>query len=565
MSAGQAVVEALQIEGVRYIFGVVGSCFVEILDALYAHPEIRFLGVRHEQVAAHMADAYARASGRPGVCMATNGPGATNLVTGVASAYMNHAPMLVITGAPMISQMLRDSFQELDQLSLFRPITKAQIQVQRGDRIPELVRHAFRVAMAGKKGPVLMDLPRDMLNESVDVAFMPTERSRWTQRDAGDADLIARAVEVLAQAKSPVIIAGGGVIWSDAQVEILQVAERLTAAVVTSYGHNDAAPHDHPLVIGALGRAGSAEAAEAVRAADVILAAGTRLGHFTTFYDHRFIPRQAKLIQIEVDEKELGRHYALEVGILGDAKAVLGRIGQTLGGKARDEARLAAIQAWRQQRQTRLAAAGQSDSLPLKPQRVYQELRRVLPHNTIVTLDAGAAASHAYNLLDFYEPRTFISPGDLGCVGAGLPSALGAKLACPDRPVVCLCGDGGFLMTGQDLETAVRERIPVVTVVMTNNCWGSEKAYQKYFFHERYIGADFTNPRFDEYARLFGAQGLRAEKPEELRPALEKALAANVPTVLEIPIDPDELPFPARSDAVRDKSMPGSERHHAIR
>jgi sulfoacetaldehyde acetyltransferase len=554
MSAGQAVVEALRVEGVRYIFGVVGSCFVEILDALYAHPEIRFLGVRHEQVAAHMADAYARASGRPGVCMATNGPGATNLVTGVASAFMNHAPMLVLTGAPMISQMLRDSFQELDQLSLFRPITKAQIQVQRGDRIPELFRHAFRVAMAGKKGPVLMDLPRDMLNESADITFIPPERCRWTQRDAGDADLIARAVEVLAQGKSPVIIAGGGVIWSDAQVEILAVAEQLAAPVVTSYGHNDAVPHNHPLVIGALGRAGSPEAAEAVRAADVILAAGTRLGHFTTFYDYRFIPPQAKLIQIEVDERELGRHYPLEVGILGDAKAVLGRIRQMLGSKARDEARFATIQTWRRQRQTRLASTGQSDALPLKPQRVYRELRQVLPRHTIVAIDAGAAASHAYNLLDFYEPRTFISPGDLGCVGAGFPSALGAKLACPDRPVICLCGDGGFLMTGQDLETAVRERIPVVTVVMTNNCWGSEKAYQKYFFNERYVGADFTNPRFDEYARLFGAQGLRAEKPEELRSGLEKALAANVPTVLEIPVDPDELPFPARSDAVREKS-----------
>jgi acetolactate synthase-1/2/3 large subunit/sulfoacetaldehyde acetyltransferase len=177
----------------------------------------------------------------------------------------------------------------------------------------------------------------------------------------------------------------------------------------------------------------------------------------------------------------------------------------------------------------------------------------VLPRNAIVTIDAGAAASHAYNQLDFYEPQTFITPGDLGSVGAGFPSALGAKLARPDRPVVCLCGDGGFLMTSQDLETAVREGIAVVTVVMTNNCWGSEKAYQKYFFNERYVGSDFGNPRFDEYARLFGAQGLRAEKPQELRPALEKALATTVPTVLEIPVDPDELPFPARSDAVRKK------------
>lgn len=558
MSAGQAVVEALRIEGVRYIFGVVGSCYVEILDALYAHPDIQFLGVRHEQVAAHMADAYARAGGQPGVCMATNGPGATNLITGVASASMNHAPMIVLTGAPMISQMLRDSFQELDQLTLFRPVTKAQIQIQQADRIPELFRHAFRLAMAGKKGPVLVDLPRDMLNEPVDGLFAPPERYRWTQRDAGDARLISRAVEVLTHARAPVIIAGGGVIWSEAHTEVLDLAERLTAPIVTSYGHNDAVPHDHPMVLGALGRAGSPEAAEAVRSADVVLAVGTRLGHFTTFYDHRYIPQEAKLIQIDVDEKELGRHYALEVGILGDAKAVLSGILHMLDRQPRDETRWSAVHQWRQQRQARMATAGQSDTLPLKPQRVYQELRQLLPRNTIVTLDAGAAASHAYNQLDFYELRTFITPGDLGCVGAGFPSALGAKLARPDRPVVCLCGDGGFLMTSQDLETAVRERIPVITVVMTNNCWGSEKAYQKYFFNERYVGSDFTNPRFDEYARLFGALGLRAEKPEELRPALEKALAANVPTVLEIPVDPEELPFPARSDAVRARASTGS-------
>ncbi len=558
LSAGSAVIDALRVEGVRYIFGVVGSCFVEVLDALYGRPDIQFLGVRHEQVAAHMADAYARAAGVPGVCMATNGPGATNLITGVASAYMNHAPVIVITGAPMLSQMQRDSFQELDQLALFKAVTKAQLQIQRADRIPELFRHAFRVAMAGKKGPVLVDLPRDMLNETADMTFVPPQRYRWAQRDAGDPSLIAQAVEVLAQAKSPAIIAGGGVIWSDAQAEVLAVAERLTAPVVTSYGRNDAVPHDHPLVIGALGRAGSPEAAEAVREADVILAVGTRLTHFTTFYDHRFIPSHARIIQIEVDEKELGRHYPLEVGILGDAKAVLhgllAGLQQALGANGRDEARFAMVQALRHQRQGRIAKAGQTDVVPLKPQRVYWELRQVLPRDTIVVLDAGAAPSHAYNLLEFYTSRTFISPGDLGCVGAGFPSALGAKLARPDRPVVCLCGDGGFLMTGQDLETAVRERIPVVTVVMSNNCWGSEKAYQKYFFSERYVGADFTNPRFDEYARLFGAQGLRAEKPEELRPALEKALTANVPTVLEIPVDPEELPFPARSDAVRAKS-----------
>jgi acetolactate synthase-1/2/3 large subunit/sulfoacetaldehyde acetyltransferase len=393
-----------------------------------------------------------------------------------------------------------------------------------------------------------------MLNETAEMTFVPPERYRWAQRDAGDASLVRQAAKVLNQAASPVIIAGGGVIWSEAQPEVLAAAEQLTAAVVTSYGHNDAAPHDHPLVIGALGRAGSPEAAEAVRSADVVLAVGTRLGHFTTFFDYRYIPERAQLIQIDMDEKELGRHYPLAVGMLGDAKAVLGGIRQHLAPKPRDEARLATIHQWRHQRQQRLASVGASDTLPLKPQRVYQELRAVLPRHTIITLDAGAAASHAYNLLDFYESRTFITPGDLGCVGAGFPSALGAKLARPDRPVVCLCGDGGFLMTSQDLETAVREGIPVVTVVMTNNCWGSEKAYQKYFFNERYVGSDFTNPRFDEYARLFGAQGLRVETVTELRPALEKALAATVPTVLEIVVDPDELPFPARSDAVRPKN-----------
>jgi acetolactate synthase-1/2/3 large subunit/sulfoacetaldehyde acetyltransferase len=556
MTAGEAVIESLRAEGVRYIFGVVGSAFLDILDALYGRQDIEFISVRHEQGAAFMADGYARTSGVPGVCLVTSGPGAINLATGIAAAYAGHSPVVAIAGAPMREHQYRESFQEFDHISIFRPITKLSIPVNRAERIPEIFRYAFRTAMSGKRGPVFIDIPRDLLHgQTIEAETQPPETYRLPRnRLEGDPELVQRAAQVLLGAERPVVIAGGGVNWSGANQEVVEMADLLGGALMTSYGRNDAIPNSHPAFLGALGRAGSPEAAEAMRRADVILAVGSRLSHFTTFYDNRYIPREARIIQIDIDLKEIGRNYPIAVGIQGDARAVMTRLLGLVRAAERP-----VNQAWRQEvealasrRRARLEEEGKLTTLPVKPQRVYYELRRALPRDAIVTLDAGAAVAYGYDRLHFEHPGTFITPLDLGGLGFGFPEALGAKLARPERTVVSLNGDGGFLFNAQEMETAVRCRIPVIAIVMNNGCWGSEKAYQKYFYNERYVGADITNPRYDRFAELFGGRGFYVERPEDLGDALREAMGLDVPSIIEIPIDPQELPIPPRAaDALR--------------
>ncbi len=551
MSAGQAIVEALRAEDVSYIFGVVGSSFLEILDAMYGRRDIRFVGCRHEQGAGFMALGYARASGKTGVCLVQNGPGVTNLVTNAAAALLCHTPMIILGGAPMMGQMYLDSFQELDQMSIFRPVCKATLQVNRPERAPEVLRHAFRVATSGKMGPVYVDLPRDLLNATeLDVRIVSPSAYRPGQRLEGDRRLIGDSVELLLGAERPVILAGGGVVWSQAHNEVAQLADLLGAAVVTSYERNDAVPNDHPMYVGAIGRAGAPEAIEAMKDADVLLALGTRLGHFTGFYDYRYIPEAARIIQVEIDQAEIGRHYPVEVGILADVKAVTAALVRALEGNVPPDAKESRIR-WigdlREKRRKRLDAEASLDALPMKPQRVYAELRRVLPSETAVAFDAGGCPAMGYDRLQFSGPRTMFGTLDLGCIGAALPQAIGVKMARPDRPVLSINGDGGFFMNAQELETAVRWKVPVVSIVMNNSSWGSEKAYQKFLYGGRYIEADITNPRYDKLAELCGGRGFYAEKPEDVAPAVKEALAADVPTVIEIPVDPEELPYPARA------------------
>ena len=343
MTAGRAVVEALRAEGVRYVFGVVGSTFLDVLDAMYDQADIQFVGVRHEQGGAFMADGFARASGLPGVCLVTNGPGATNLITGVYAAYVGHSPVIAISGGPAREVVYRDAFQEVDQVSLFRPITKHAMTVNKAERIPEIFRHAFRMAMSGKKGPVFIDIPRDLLNQqTIDGEFPSPLTYRLSHRPPGDPALIKQAADQLKRARRPLIIAGGGVNHSDAARQVLELSDLLSIPMITGYGRNDAVPNDHPLYVGPLGRAGSPEAAELCVRADLILAAGTRLSNFTTFYDNRYISHEAKIVQIEIDEKEIGRNYPVAVGIQGDVGAVLdAMVGQLRreGAEGRDSRR----------------------------------------------------------------------------------------------------------------------------------------------------------------------------------------------------------------------------------
>jgi len=555
MSGGRAVVESLRTEDVRYVYGIVGSCMVEIMDDLYDRRDIGWVGTRHEQGASHMADGYARVSGKPGVCMATNGPGATNLTTGVSVALLSHSPMIAITGAPQISQQYRDSFQEIDQVAMFRPLTKWSVQVPQAERIPELFRHAFRIATSGKKGPVHIDLPRDLLNEDVEAEVLAPAHYRESRSGAAHSESVAAAAAALLHAKRPVFIAGLGVGDSDARGELLELAGMLSAGVVTSYSRNDVVPTGHPLVVGPIGRAGAPEAKALLQGADLILAAGTRLAQFTTFYDHSVIPAKVPIVQIEVDPKEIGRNYPVEVGLAGDARetlrALIAALRSRESGWPRNREHLDAIAQRKRERAERIAAAGRLEGTPMKPRRVHAELRKVLPRNTVICIDGGTTISPVFNMYDFDEPRSFVTPVDQGCLGFAYPASIGAKMAAPERPVISLNGDGSFLMNAVEIETAMRSRVPVVAIVLNNNCWGSEKAYQKYFFNGRYVGADLTNPRFDKFAELFGARGFYVERPGDIGDAVKEALKAEVPSIIEIPVDPEALEQPARGDAVK--------------
>ena len=557
--AGEAVVELLRQEGVSHIFGIVGSSFLDILDPLYDRDDLRFVGVRHEQGAALMADGFSRISGAASVCLATNGPGVLNLTYGIGSAYVAHSPVVVLAPSASRRDQYRGSTQEFDQVALFKPITKAAFPINRIDRLPDALRHAFRVATSGKMGPVLLDIPRDLLpGAEVELELLPPDAYRPGQtRARGDLGLIQRAADLLAAARRPVILAGGGVQWSNAGEVVCRLAELTGAAIVTSYGRADAVPSDHPNFLGHLGRLGSAEGIEAVREADVILAVGTRLGQSTTFYDNRYIPADARIIQIEIDPEEIGRNYPVAVGIEGDAGAVaegllaeLRRRGPR--GNIADGPQWAEeVRGWAARRAERLRGEERLGGRPMKPQRVYAELRKVMPRDAIVALDAGLAPNFGQDRLDFYQPRSLMTSLDLGGLGFSFPAALGAQFAAPDRPVINFNGDGGFLFNAQEFVTAVEYNLPVVTVIMNNGSWGSEKAYQRYAFNERYVGADTLNPRYDKFAELFGGAGYYIERPEDVGDALLEALGAGKPSIIEIPIDPDELPRPARLSDVQ--------------
>jgi len=547
-TGGRAVVELLKAEGVRHIFGIVGSTFLDVLDRLYDDTSVEYINVRHEQAAAFMADGLARVTDLPGVCLVTSGPGATNLLTGVAAAYVAHSPVVILVGGIALDHYQKDAFQEYDLIGMFRPVTKQAIQIHKPARIPELLRGALRTAMSGRPGPVFVEIPRDVLSGTLpSAAALAPARYRITHAQPPHPDAVREAARHLRQAERPLLIVGGGVNRAGANELVVQLSERHGMPMITAYGRNDAVPSAHPLYLGPLGRAGAPEAAAACRRADVIVAIGSRLGQFTTQFDDRYIRPDTALIQIDIEARDIGRYYPVAVGIHADAgetcRALLDALARD-GGPARNPSWAQEAETLRAQRRARLAAEEALSVTPMKPQRVYAELRRALPPETIVALDAGAAPAYGYDRLSFARPRTFLTPLDLGGLGFAFPVALGAKLGRPEAPVVAIHGDGGYLMNAQEIETAVRHRIGVVTIVMNNNCWGSEKAYQKHFYAGRYIGCDIGNPRYDQFARLFGAAGYYVEHPDQVGDAIKKALAENVPAIIEIPIDPEEFPTP---------------------
>lgn len=550
IKAGQAVIEALGAEGVEYIFGLVGTTTNSIVTELYGRSDIRFLDTRHEEGAAFMAYGYARASGKPTVCLTTSGPGTINLLTGVALAYKGRAPVVVIAGDVERSYLDRDGAQAFDLVNLFKPVTNLARHAHKTDRIPELLHDAFRTALSGKRGPVFLNIPRDLLdNQTIEQRLLrPSAYRPVDGRVQGDRDAVRRAVEVLSQAQRPLLLAGGGVIDADATAEAVALAELLGMALVPSYGHNDAVPNSHALYVGAPGNRGAPEALEAIYRADVVLALGSRLNQNSTHWNYSTVNPQTRIVQVDIDVQEVGRNYPVEVGIVGDAKAVAQQLLEALRPAKHDKrsAWRAEIAALAARRKARLVEEHSLKGNPMMPQRVYPELRKVLPKDCMVTLDAGVAPGLSYDRLAFELPRTFFNYAGHGGLGMGYSVGLGTKLGCPERPAVSIQGDGGFLYTSQELNTAVRHRIPLVSIVLNNSCHGAEKAQQQRYYDGRYVGVDLVNPRFDRLAEVYGARGFYATRPEDIADIVATALKLDGPSVIEIPVA-EYFPLPAKA------------------
>lgn len=549
------MVEALKLENVDCVFGLIGSATMEVFDALYDASEIKFVGVRDERAGTHMADGYARASGRAGVILAgQNGPGATNLVTGLAQAYAAYSPVVSIAGSLASAHVYRDAFQEVDQQSLFKPITKKTWTINQTARIPEMFREAFRTALSPRRGPVQVNIPRDVLSETADIDDLIAPSGYRTETTPiGDPDAINRAAALLAAAEKPLIITGGGIKWGRSHPAALKLAEALNAPIAMSPGHGDAIPHGHPLNAGQVGPRGNIVASNMAREADVILALGTRLGFNTTFYSYDNLNRNAKIIQVEIEPTAIGRHFPVAVGIMGDAGKVATQLvaelqGMPLNANAGDWARRFQLNRASMLEERDTKAAGQG--APIQPAMLYKALRAVLPRDSMITMDAGTLCLQATDALNYHEPPCLFTPLDFGLVGFSYACGLGVKAACPDRTVVSLMGDGGFGMTMAEIGTAVSSGLNTVAIVMNNQCWGAEKAYQRDFFGERYIGADVLNPPYDKVAELFGAKGFRVDRADEIEPAVAAAIGCGKPAVVDIQIDPNAL-YSFRRDSFR--------------
>jgi sulfoacetaldehyde acetyltransferase len=564
MTPSEALVETMAANGVTDVFGIVGSAYMDALD-IFPAAGIRFIPVAHEQGAAHMADGYARASGRHGVCIAQNGPGITNFVTAIAAAYWAHSPVVFITPETGSTTMGLGGFQETDQLPIFSKITKYQGHVGNPRRMAEIAGRCFDRAML-EMGPAQLNIPRDFFYGDIQATIQPPLR---IGRGPGDATALDEAASLLASAKFPVILAGGGVILSEASAETVQLAELLRAPVCTSYLHNDAFPASHPLWCGPLGYQGSKAAMKLISQADVVLALGTRLGPFGTLpqYGMEYWPASARIIQVDVDAKVLGLVKSISVGINGDARAAAAALIERLQGrslacaanaserKARIEAEKGAwereLAEWTHERDPYSLEVAK-DSKLMHPRQMLRELERAMPRDAMVSTDIGNICSVSNSYLRFEQPRSMFAAMSFGNCGYAFPVACGAKLARPHRPAIAYVGDGAFGISLNELLTCAREKIGVTVVVFNNGQWGAEKKNHVDFYSRRFQAVDLVSPSWAGVAKAFGCDGVTVDRLADVGPALEasvKAQAQGRTTVLEMMVT-RELGDPFRRDAL---------------
>ncbi|MCP8303992.1 MAG: biosynthetic-type acetolactate synthase large subunit [archaeon] len=543
MSGAQALIEALYKEKVEVIFGLPGGAMIPVYDVL-RDSKIRHILGRHEQSVAHMAEGFARASGRVGVCMATSGPGATNLVTGIANAYMDSSSIVAVTGQVPTSMIGKDAFQEVDIIGITTPITKHNFQPRYASEIPKTVKMAFHIASTGRPGPVLIDIPKDVQSNTADMIFPNKVEIRGYNPNISPHPLqVKKAIDLLTKAEKPVIMAGGGVILSNASQKLQAMAELLLAPVVTTLMSKGCFPENHPLSLGVLGMHGSAEANKLILEADVLLAAGARFSDRTTGKIEEFCP-DTKIIHIDIDPSEIGKNKAIDVPIVGDLSKTLDMLYDSLAKrleKREDSPWLRRVRQTREEFKGKMIDQGED----LAPPKLLKKLRELLPNKAVITTEVGQNQMWASLYFKVFEPRTFISSGGLGTMGFGFPAAIGAKVARPDVPVVDIAGDGSFAMTANSLATSVLEKIPVIVVILNNSMLGMVAQWQRLFYNRRYSAVELgAAPDFVKLAEAFGAQGFRIGSLDEFTKVVKGALKSEVTTVIDVPISPEENVFP---------------------
>jgi acetolactate synthase-1/2/3 large subunit len=546
------LLQYLESEGVEYIFGVPGTALVPLFAAINNQKAIKPILTKHEEGAAFMADGYARVSGGIGVCYATSGPGATNLVTGIANAYMDNVPLLVITGQVPTSIYGKGTFQDstkegVDSVSMFNPLTKYSTMIMSKYKMPEIIREAFRIALSGKKGPVHISYPKDIMEAEVEDTLLPPKTYR-VKAEYFDRRLVIDTAEKLAQAKKPAILIGSGVIASNATSEVLELAEMLNIPVATTPKGKGAFPESHALSLGVLGFSGSPAAEEYILGdVDVLLVIGAGLNQLTTFsWDPRLIPSDC-LIQIDIDPQQIGKNYPVNIALVGDCATVLGEISfrvlrEVQEHNINEERPVEEVTKFKQRAGMFLNEEKMhSQAIPIKPQTLMRELQEILPRDAIVFTDTGNSMCWAVHYLKFEKPN-FFCPFGMATMGYSTAAAVGGKLAAPDKPVIALIGDGCFLMNGMEVATAVNNDAPVVWVVFNNAKLGLVHDLQQYSLGEKTVSTVFKRINCAKVAEGLGAQGFTIERPGELARILPDALKSQKPTVIDVIIDAEEKP-----------------------
>ncbi len=547
LTGAEILIKCLEKEGVEVIFGYPGGATLEIHDVLEDSSQIRHVLVRHEQGAAHAASGYARASGKVGVCLATSGPGATNLVTGIATAYMDSIPLIVLTAQVSTGMIGTDAFQEVDITGITDPISKHNYLLKDIKELPNVVRKAFYIAASGRPGPVVLDLPRDIMMGRMEYKpkdEAPVELRSYKPKIMGHAGQIKQISEILQKAKKPLICAGGGVISSNASNELIEMAETLQIPVVNTLTGIGSIPLSHPLALGMLGTYGLARANLAVQACDLFIAMGMRFTDRVTGNVSKFAPK-ASIIHIDIDTAEIGKNVRADIPLVGDVKVVLNQLNNRLQKKNNPEW-LAEIELIRQRcslmKEMNYECEGDGC---ISPRDVLQLMNEHLPQQTIMTTDVGQHQIWAAQMYRAHKPRSFISSGGLGTMGYGIPAAVGAQVACPECTVVAVTGDGSFQMGMGELGTAMENELPLKILLLNNQTLGMVKQLQDHYCGGKHAAVHFgKNPNFQYLAMAFGALSLRVTRIEELEEKIKEFIAHKGMAVLEVITSSKENVYP---------------------